>query len=80
MSSSVRKANMANMHMQLKRLGASFEKMGTKHGYQWEWAWRRALENNSTWWNRQSMIEVLARMGVHMRLGTMLGRDKWVFP
>ena len=68
------------MHMQLKKLGASFERMGAKHGYKWEWAWRRALENNSTWWNKQSLIGVLSAMGSHLRLGTMLGRDKSVFP
>ncbi|KAL1961046.1 hypothetical protein VTO42DRAFT_4934 [Malbranchea cinnamomea] len=75
MKSAVRKANIANMHMQLKKLGASFEKIGAKFGYHWEWAWRRALENNSIWWNKVSMNEVMSGMGIHARLGTMLSRD-----
>lgn len=63
------------MHMQLKKLGASFERYGGKHGYSWEWAWRRALENNNTWWNKETLIDVLAILGQHARIGTMLGRE-----
>ncbi|KAF3483955.1 tyrosine-tRNA ligase [Arthroderma uncinatum] len=70
-----RKAYIANMHMQLKKLGASFERYGGKHGYSWEWAWRRALENNNTWWNKETLIEVLNTLGRHARIGTMLGRE-----
>jgi len=73
--SSVRKANMASMHMQLKKLGASIEKYGMRHGYQRKWIWRRALTNNNVWWNKDTLQEVLRDMGQYIRLGPMLGRD-----
>ncbi|KAK2766671.1 tyrosyl-tRNA synthetase [Arachnomyces sp. PD_36] len=73
--SSVRKANMANMHMQLKRLGMSVERYGEKYGYQREWSWRRVLQNNNTWWNKQPMLEVMRDLGSWTRIGPMLGRD-----
>ncbi|KAE8394680.1 hypothetical protein BDV23DRAFT_135058 [Aspergillus alliaceus] len=73
--SSVRKANMASMHMQLKKLGASIEQYGRRHGYEKKWAWRRSLVNNNTWWNKVPFIEVLRDLGAHMRLGPMLGRE-----
>ncbi|KAL5342808.1 hypothetical protein BJX70DRAFT_270946 [Aspergillus crustosus] len=73
--SSIRKANMASMHMQLKKLGASIEAYGLKHGYQREQIWKRSLTNNNTWWNSQPFLEVLRDLGAYMRLGPMLGRD-----
>ncbi|EAS30078.3 tyrosine-tRNA ligase [Coccidioides immitis RS] len=75
MDGATRRANIANIHLQLKRLGFSFEKYGRKHGFEWEWAWRRALENNNTWWNKQSLKEVMEVLGTSLRLGPMLGRD-----
>jgi tyrosyl-tRNA synthetase len=63
------------MHMQLKKLGASIEAYGSRHGYKWEWAWRRALTNNNIWWNKTTLIEVLRDLGSYIRLGPMLGRD-----
>ncbi|PWY86005.1 tyrosyl-tRNA synthetase mitochondrial precursor [Aspergillus heteromorphus CBS 117.55] len=73
--SSIRKANMASMHMQLKKLGASIQKYGDRHGYKREWAWKRSLVNNNTWWNTTPLMEVIRDLGVHVRLGPMLGRD-----
>ncbi|RHZ62793.1 tyrosine--tRNA ligase MSY1 [Aspergillus thermomutatus] len=75
MNSSVRKANMASMHMQLKKLGASVEQYGRKHGWHKEKIWWRALVNNNTWWNSTSFLEVLRDLGAHTRLGPMLGRE-----
>ncbi|KAI1951003.1 tyrosyl-tRNA synthetase [Ophidiomyces ophidiicola] len=75
MKSALRKANIANIHLQLKKLGASFEKYGAKYGYQYEWAWRRVLANNSTWWNKSSFGDVITELGSNVRLGPMLGRD-----
>lgn len=72
---SVRKANIASMHMILKKLGASIEAYGVRHGYRREWAWRRALVNNNVWWNKVPFLEVLRDLGAYMRLGPMLGRD-----
>lgn len=63
------------MHMQLKKLGASIEQYGTKHGYKRQAIWKRALVNNNTWWQSMPFIEVLRDLGAFMRLGPMLGRD-----
>ncbi|KAJ5708313.1 Tyrosine--tRNA ligase [Penicillium malachiteum] len=73
--SSIRKANMASMHMQLKKLGSSIEQYGSRHGYERKMIWKRALVNNNTWWNSTPFIEVLRDLGAYMRLGPMLGRD-----
>lgn len=75
MHSSVRKANMVSMHIQLKKLGASIEQYGIRHGYQREWAWKRALTNNNVWWNKTTLSEVLRDLGAYIRIGPMLGRD-----
>ncbi|THC99738.1 hypothetical protein EYZ11_000788 [Aspergillus tanneri] len=66
---------MASMHMQLKKLGASIEAYGRRHGYEKQKTWRRSLTNNNTWWNSMPFVEVLRDLGVHMRLGPMLGRE-----
>lgn len=76
---SVRVANMAAMHMQLKRISASIEDYGRRYGYTKEWVWRRALTNNNTWWNKTPFVEVLRDLGMYMRLGPMLGRDTYVY-
>ncbi|CAG8228682.1 unnamed protein product [Penicillium olsonii] len=73
--SSIRKANMASMHMQLKKLGTSIEQYGRRHGYERQPMWKRALTNNNTWWNSMPFLEVLRDLGAYMRLGPMLGRD-----
>lgn len=63
------------MHMQLKKLGASIEVYGEKHGYFRHPIWRRALDNNNVWWNKTSFIELLRDLGAFTRIGPMLGRD-----
>ena len=70
-----RKANIASMHAQLKRLGASIEKYAERKGYVREWAWRRALTNNVTWWANTPARDFLALLGRNVRIGPMLGRD-----
>ncbi|KKY13332.1 putative tyrosyl-trna mitochondrial precursor (tyrosine-trna ligase) [Diplodia seriata] len=74
-ASATRKANMAQMHIQLKKLWNSVERMGRKHGYVREWAWRRALMNNNEWLNKLDVVEFLRVMGPAMRLGPMLSRE-----
>ncbi|KAK5264522.1 tyrosyl-tRNA synthetase [Exophiala xenobiotica] len=74
-SAPTRKANIASMHAQLKRLGASIERYAQRRGFQKEWAWRRALENNSTWWNATSARDYLSILGRQIRIGPLLGRD-----
>ncbi|KAI4098938.1 MAG: hypothetical protein L6R37_006236 [Teloschistes peruensis] len=75
LSQHVRKANMVTMHYQLKALWMNVEKQGRVFGYEWEWAWRRGIHNNNTWWNSLPFLEVLRLLGSGTRVGTMLGRD-----
>ncbi|KAI4234959.1 MAG: hypothetical protein LQ349_003475, partial [Xanthoria aureola] len=75
MSPHVRKANMVTMHYQLKALWMNVEKYGRKYGYEYEWAWRRAVANNNMWWNKLPFMEILRLLGPGLRVGTMLGRD-----
>ncbi|KAI4265314.1 MAG: hypothetical protein L6R38_009515 [Xanthoria sp. 2 TBL-2021] len=75
MSPHVRKANMVTMHYQLKALWMNIEKYGRKYGYEYEWAWRRAVANNNIWWNKLPFMEILRLLGPGLRVGTMLGRD-----
>lgn len=71
----VREHNMVSMHDQLTKLWLNVEAYGGKYGYNWNWAWKRALLNNSTWWNKLTLLEVLQVLGPGMRLGSMLARD-----
>lgn len=67
--------NMASIHYQLKRIWVNVEAQARRFGYEKEWAWRRDLVNNNRWWNKQPMLEVLQRLGQHVRVGPMLSRD-----
>lgn len=73
--SSVRTANMASMHFQLKKLWLNAEAYGRKHGFKREWGNHRELVNNNAWWNKLPMLEVLQVMGPGLRMGSMLARD-----
>ncbi|KAI5294266.1 tyrosyl-tRNA synthetase [Ascosphaera atra] len=68
---------MANMHMQMKKLGNSVERYAAKYGYERDWAWRRVLVNNNTWWLKKPFSEVAKLMMRHVRIGPMLGRDSF---
>jgi tyrosyl-tRNA synthetase len=74
----LRTANMANMHLQLKKLWLNVDEYGRKYGYKMEWAMHRELVNNNAWWNKLPMLEVLQVLGPGMRMGSMLARDTWV--
>ena len=76
-SKDARQKNRAAMHQQLQRLWVHFERYAEKYGYirESENMWRRGLVNNSEWWERISMMEVLKNIGRVVRIGTMLGRD-----
>ncbi|KAL2174779.1 uncharacterized protein P884DRAFT_263443 [Thermothelomyces heterothallicus CBS 202.75] len=67
--------NVTKMHFQMKKLWANVELQARRFGYQKEWAWKRGLVNNNTWWNSVPMLEVLKRVGAFMRIGPMLSRD-----
>lgn len=70
--------NMVKCHYQLKKLWENVEKKGVKYGYRSDWAWRRGIVFNNTWWNKQPMLEVLKLVGQHVRIGPMLSRDTYV--
>ncbi|KAL2017654.1 hypothetical protein VTK56DRAFT_1868 [Thermocarpiscus australiensis] len=67
--------NVTKMHYQIKKLWVNVEAQARRFGYQREWAWRRGLVNNNTWWNSQPMLEVLKRVGRSIRIGPLLSRD-----
>ena len=75
MGPSVRVANIANMHRQLKMLWQNAEYYMTKYEYRWDPMWQRALVNNNVWLNKLGILDVLHVLGPGMRIGTMLGRD-----
>lgn len=63
------------MHEQLKRLGVLIEKYADRRGYIRQWAWRRSVLNNATWWTNLAANDFLKVMGTAVRIGPMLGRD-----
>ncbi|KAK4191815.1 tRNA synthetases class I-domain-containing protein [Podospora australis] len=67
--------NMTKIHYQLRALWMNVEERGRTNGFQKEWAWKRGLVNNNTWWNKVPMLEVLKVIGNSVRLGPMLSRD-----
>jgi len=75
MTTTERKANVVNIHYQLKKLWPNVERIGDKHGYKYEKYWQRGLVNNATWWNKVPFTDVLKYLGPGMRMGTMLSRD-----
>ena len=70
-----RKANMINMHLQLKRLWANAERYARRYNYRYEWVWHRGLVNNNTWLLKLGVNELLSLLGRGTRVGTMLGRE-----
>lgn len=70
-----RRTNMASMTEQMKRFGVSMEEYAAVHGYAREWAWRRGVQNNSTWLNKVSIGDFMKYLGKSVRMGPMLGRD-----
>ena len=74
--SSVRSANVASMHLQIKKLWANMESHALKrHGYVKNWAWKRGLVNNNQWMNKLSVAEFLRVLGSGARVGPMLAKD-----
>jgi len=74
---SIRRHNLVSMHRQLEKLWVNVEVYGRKYGYIPKPAWKMALLNNSTWWSKLPMIEVLQVLGPGIRMGTMLARDTY---
>jgi tyrosyl-tRNA synthetase len=66
---------MASLHNQLKSFMVSVEDYAKRRGYMREWAWKKALDNNVTWWSNTTARDFLFVLGRHIRLGPMLGRD-----
>lgn len=51
------------------------EEYAGRRGYVREWAWRRAVLNNSTWLNKVSIGDFMKFLGKGIRMGPLLGRD-----
>ncbi|KAK3300155.1 tRNA synthetases class I-domain-containing protein, partial [Chaetomium fimeti] len=67
--------NLTKVHFQTKKLWVNVELQARRHGYEKEWAWKRGLVNNNTWWNSVPLLDVLKRVGGSLRIGPMLSRD-----
>lgn len=78
MTPTERKANTASLHYQLKRLWSNVDRLARTHGFVPEKSWRRGLNNNQMWWGKVTVMDLLRVLGNGMRLGPMLGRDKYV--
>jgi tyrosyl-tRNA synthetase len=69
---------MATMHLQLRKLGAGIERYAQRKGYAREWAWRREVTNNNTWFNKLPVSDFMRVLGSGMRMGPLLGREALV--
>ncbi|OAA62779.1 tyrosyl-tRNA synthetase [Niveomyces insectorum RCEF 264] len=67
--------NMVKIHYQLKKLWANVDSQARRFGYTKTWAWKRGVLQNGHWWNKLPMLEVLQRLGAHLRVGPLLSRD-----
>lgn len=67
--------NLVGIHYQLKQLSSHADAVARRFKFEKDWSWRRSIVNNTTWWNKLPMLDVLKRLGAHMRMGPMLGRD-----
>ncbi|KAK0747927.1 tRNA synthetases class I-domain-containing protein [Apiosordaria backusii] len=67
--------NLTKIHYQLKAMWMNVEEQARRRNFEKKWSSRRAVVNNSTWWNSLPMIEVLKRLGDSMRMGPLLSRD-----
>ena len=73
----VRVQNMASMHFQLKKLWLNVEHYALKYDYKWEWAWKRALLNNNTWFQKLTWYEALSIIG-HTPTSPMFAKRTYV--
>ena len=67
--------NIGLMFDQLKRLAVSMENYAERRGFHREWAWRKAILNNNSWWNKLTVKDYMKVLGTCTRVGPMLGRD-----
>ena len=75
MSKATLTMNITKVHFQLKRIWLNVDSQASRYGYEKNWAWQRAISNNSMWYNNLPFIEVVQRLFKGMRLGPMLSRD-----
>ncbi|KAI1324633.1 tRNA synthetase class I [Xylariaceae sp. FL0255] len=74
-SAATRGTYVTKMHFQLKRLWLNVDSQARRHGYQRQWAWSRALLNNTAWYTSTPFYEIVARLFNGVRIGPMLSRD-----
>jgi tyrosyl-tRNA synthetase len=70
-----RKANITQMHQQLKAMWMHVEELGRKYGYHDGRYWKKAVLNNNAWLSKISIGEVMKLMGSGLRMGSLLSRD-----
>ncbi|KAI1314066.1 tRNA synthetase class I [Xylaria venustula] len=63
------------IHYQLKSIWLNVDRQAERYGYKKEWAWKREVANNSSWYNSTPFFEVVNRLFKGMRVGTMLSRE-----
>ncbi|KAK8064383.1 tRNA synthetase class I [Apiospora phragmitis] len=67
--------NITKIHYQLSRIWRNVDHLAARLGHKKDWAWSRALLNNSTWLQSTSFMEVVQRLFSGMRMGPLLSRD-----
>lgn len=72
--------NITKLHYQLSRIWSNVIELKRKYGYEDDWAAKRHLLNNSMWLQKLTMYDFTKRLARHMRIGPMLGRDKYAHP
>jgi tyrosyl-tRNA synthetase len=71
-----RKAFLASMHLQVKRLWVNVERtLYNKYGMQNDWSRRRGIYTNGTWLHKTSIMEFMRLLGSKMRVGTLLAKE-----
>ncbi|KAK2596867.1 hypothetical protein N8I77_012755 [Diaporthe amygdali] len=67
--------NLTVIHYQLVTIWKHVEMASQRFGFEKEWAWKRGIVNNSAWWGKLPMLDVVRRLGTQMRMGPLLSRD-----
>jgi tyrosyl-tRNA synthetase len=77
MSSKTASTNISKISKQLQGLFQNVKKYGHSHGYKESSFGKLEIMNNNAWWNDCSLADFLTDVARHMRLGPMLGRDRY---
>lgn len=67
--------NVTKLHFQLARLWTNVRRLQEKHGFEYDWAAKKALLNNNMWLGKLTLYDFNKRLARHMRMGPLLSRD-----